>query len=323
MDNQAPMKGTHQQAPGYSPQTYPHFEEDEIDLRELFGILWAEKWLIIGVTAIFAIASVIYALMQTDIYRAEAVLAPANNDQNMSGLASQLGGAAALLGVNVGSSGGDDISTAIATLRSRQFIGSFIQKNELLVPLFAGRWDKAAGEGVIDEDVYDPTTETWVAGGSPSEQEAYRAFSGILSIGGPDRTTGIVTIAINWHNPVEAADWVNKLVAAINTHVRTQDVSEANRAIAYLRAQLEQTQLVDMQRVFYQLIESQTRVTMLADVRDEYVFQVIDPATVPDQKAEPRRSMMVMVGTMVGGLFALMLVYLRRKFMADQDRPAS
>ena len=57
---------------------------------------------------------------------------------------------------------------------------------------------------------------------------------------------------------------MNKFVAAINTNVRTQDKEEANNAIAYLRRQLEQTQLVDMQRVFYQLIESQTRITLLA-----------------------------------------------------------
>ena len=47
-----------------------------------------------------------------------------------------------------------------------------------------------------------------------------------------------------------------------------RDASEANGAIEYLRRQLEQTQLVDMQRLFYQLIESQARITMLADVRD-------------------------------------------------------
>ncbi|MDO9318899.1 MAG: Wzz/FepE/Etk N-terminal domain-containing protein [Gammaproteobacteria bacterium] len=296
------------------PQPYADYVEDEIDLRELFWILWAEKWLIIGVTALFAIGSVIYALMQPDIYRAEAVLAPADNDQSMGGLSAQFGGAAALLGVNVGGSGGDNISTAIATLKSRQFIGRFIQSNNLLVPLFAGSWDKSTGVGVINEEAYDASSGIWLsAGGPPSQQNAYRAFTNILSIGGPDRTTGIVTIAINWHNPIEAAEWVNKLVAAINADIRTQDVDEANRAIAYLRGQLEQTQLVDMQRVFYQLIESQTRITMLADVRDEYVFRVIDPATIPDVKVEPRRSNIAIVGTMVGGLFALAIVYLRRK----------
>jgi LPS O-antigen subunit length determinant protein (WzzB/FepE family) len=299
-------------------QAYSNNVEDEIDLRELFWILWAEKWLIIAVTILFAIGSVNYALMQTDIYRAEAILAPADSEQSMGGLSAQFGGAAALLGVNLGDTGGDSISTAIATLRSRQFIGRFIEENDILVPLFAGSWDKRTREGVIDGEIYDVSNGTWLStGGPPSIQDAYRTFTGILSISGPDPATGIITIAINWNNPVQAALWVNKLVAAINTEVKSRDVSEANRAITYLQAQLEQTQLVDMQRVFYQLIESQTRVTMLADVRDEYVFRVIDPATIPDVKVEPRRSVIAIGGTAAGGVFAIMIVYLRRLLKSE------
>lgn len=293
--------------------------EDEVDLRELFWTLWAERWLIIGVTTLFAIGSVIYALQQTDIYRAEAVLSPANNEQSVSGLSAQLGGAAALLGVNVGDGGGDSISTAIAILKSRQFLARFIQENGILVSMFAGSWDKRTEEGVIDAGIYDVSNGTWRSeDGPPSMQDAYRTLNGALSVSGPTPRTGIVTIAINWHNPIEAAEWVNKLVAAINTEIKSQDVNEANRAITYLRGQLEQTQLVDMQRVFYQLIESQTRVTMLADVRDEYVFRVIDPAVVPDFKIAPRRSLIAMVGTLAGGLFALVIVFLRRLFRPRQ-----
>ena len=36
--------------------------DDEIDLRELFSVLWAGKVKIIAITAVFAVASVIYAL---------------------------------------------------------------------------------------------------------------------------------------------------------------------------------------------------------------------------------------------------------------------
>lgn len=287
--------------------------KNEIDLPELFSFFWADKWFIVAVTALFAICSLIYALLLTDIYRAEAVLAPAESDQNRGGLAAQFGSAAALLGVNVGSSGGENISTAIATLRSRQFIGRFIEENDLLVPLFAGTWDKRSGGSAIDDEIYDVESGTWLLkDGEPTEQEAYRAFMEALSVIGPDGTMGIVTVGISWHNPIEAAEWVNKLVAAINRQIKEQDVNEANRAIAYLRRQLEQTQLVDMQRVFYQLIESQTRITMLADVRDEYMFRVIDPATMPDQRNSPRRSLMVIIGAFAGVFLALLLAYLRR-----------
>jgi uncharacterized protein involved in exopolysaccharide biosynthesis len=289
--------------------------EDEIDLRELFWILWAEKWLIVGVTALFAIGSVIYALMQTDIYKAEAVLAPAETEQSSGGLATQFGGAAALLGVNVGGGGGDAINTALATLRSRQFLGRFIEDNDLLVPLFASSWDASTQTSVNNEAVYNSATGEWLLeNGPPTAHDAFRAMSGILSVSEPNRDTGVVTVAIVWPNPVEAAAWVNKLVNAINQEIRARDVREANSAITYLKQQLASTQLVDMQRVFYQLIESQTRITMLADVRDEYVLRIIDPAVVPDRKIAPRRSFICILGTLVGGVLSLMIVFLRRLF---------
>jgi uncharacterized protein involved in exopolysaccharide biosynthesis len=294
------------------PAAQPVYVDDEIDLRELFGMLWAEKRLIAAITGAAAVLSVIVALVMTEIYTAETVLAPAETE-NSSGMMAQLGNAAALLGVSSGESGGDIINTAIATLKSRQFIGRFIEEKQLLVSLFASSWDKREQRSVIDESIYDPSTGEWLtANGAPSSLDAYRAFSSIMTVTGPDRNTGIIRVSINWHNPQEAAQWVNQLVQELNQEIRSHDVLEANNAILFLRSQLESTQLVDMQRVFFQLIESQTRITMLADVRDEYVFRVIDPAVVPDQKSEPRRALICIIGTMAGGMLSLMLVFIRR-----------
>jgi uncharacterized protein involved in exopolysaccharide biosynthesis len=115
---------------------HPVYTNDEIDLRELFGIVWAEKKLIVAITGVAAVLSVILALLMTEIYTAEAVLAPVEVE-NSSSMISQLGNAAALLGVNASDSSGDAINIVIATLRSGQFIGRFIEQKQLLMPLFA------------------------------------------------------------------------------------------------------------------------------------------------------------------------------------------
>jgi uncharacterized protein involved in exopolysaccharide biosynthesis len=46
----------------------------------------------------------------------------------------------------------------------------------------------------------------------------------------------------------------------------------------------------------------------LAKVNEEYVFQVIDPATVPEVRAWPRRSLIVVVGVVGGFLLAMFVV---------------
>ena len=43
--------------------------DDEIDLRELWNVIWRGKWLIIAITTIFAVASVFYALSLPNIYK--------------------------------------------------------------------------------------------------------------------------------------------------------------------------------------------------------------------------------------------------------------
>lgn len=55
---------------------FPHTTgDDEIDLRELFSVIWQGKWLVIAITAVFAIGSVVFAIMQPNIYKSEALLA--------------------------------------------------------------------------------------------------------------------------------------------------------------------------------------------------------------------------------------------------------
>jgi len=307
----------HPMAPQYRP-----IEDDEIDLLELFKILWTGRWVIVSVTAAAAVISVVVALVMTEIYRAEATLAPATSRESGSPLASQLGGAAALIGINLPTSeDGGRVNNAMAIMRSRDFIFRFIRENELLVPLFAGRYDRAEQTSVVDPTVYDEDTGEWLLDEDdvPTEWDGYRAFDEIFSLS-QDRDTGIVTVSVEWHDPVLATQWVNSLVQRINQEVKAADQAEAENAIAYLRRQLQSTQLVEMQQVFYDLIETQTRVSMLADVREEYVFQVVDPALVPDEKIAPRRSLIAVLGTLLGAMLALVGVLIRHYVATSSGR---
>ena len=58
----------------------PHFD-DEIDLRELFNVLWTAKRLIILITAVFAIGSVAYSLSLTNYYKSESLLFTRSNSE--------------------------------------------------------------------------------------------------------------------------------------------------------------------------------------------------------------------------------------------------
>jgi LPS O-antigen subunit length determinant protein (WzzB/FepE family) len=50
---------------------------------------------------------------------------------------------------------------------------------------------------------------------------------------------------------------------------------------------------------------------MLAEVSDEYVLKTIDPANSPDEKAKPKRALIVVLATMLGGMLSVIVVLVR------------
>ena len=289
--------------------------DDEIDLKELFMVLWSGKWLITGITGFAAVISVVIAVMLPNIYTANALLAPAEQSGGgMGALMQQYGGLASLAGVSL--PGGEDGSRAqlgIQLMKSRAFIGDFVQRRDILPELIAVKaWDAGSGKIVFDPESYDAASKTWVREvvppkqPTPSNQEAHKVFSQILDVS-QDQQTGYVTVSVDHQSPVVAAQWVNWLIEDVNSAVKAQDVSEAEKSIEYLREQVTNTSLADLQAVFFDLIQSQTETVMLAEVRREYVFKVIDPAVVPEEKSKPSRALICVLGTLLGGMLGVVI----------------
>ncbi|MFT5812533.1 MAG: hypothetical protein ACI9VT_000268 [Psychroserpens sp.] len=301
-------------------QQHHLLEDDEIDLAELWHAIWSGKLLIIAISGLFAISSIIYAINQPNIYKATTLLAPASEQGGASGLskmAGQFGGLASLAGINLGGGGTDKTGLALEVLKSRVFIEKFINNHQLLVPLMAAKnWNVKTNTLVFNSDIYNATTKTWVREveapkqPEPSSWEAYKAFKDILVVAA-DKETGMITLTIEHYSAEIATQWLLWLVSDINAAMRDQDKAEAQRSIDYLSTKLQETQLADMQTVFYQLIEQQTKTIMLAEVSLEYVLKTIDPANAPEEKAKPKRALIVVLGTMLGGILSVLIVLVR------------
>ncbi|NVK00497.1 MAG: LPS O-antigen length regulator, partial [Oceanospirillaceae bacterium] len=62
---------------------------------------------------------------------------------------------------------------------------------------------------------------------------------------------------------------------------------------------------------FFDLIQSQIETMMLAKATPEYLFKTIDPAVVPELKVKPKRSLIVALGVLLGGMLGVLLVLIR------------
>ncbi len=294
-------------------------QDEEIDLRELLSRLWAGKWLILAVAGLFGLIAVAVTLQMPNIYKSEVLLAPAAQEDKgaLAGLAGQFGGLASLAGISMGGSGLDQTTLALEVLKSRAFLAEFVRKHQLEVPLMAAkRWDAIAGQWEINEEAYDTKNSKWVRTVSPplksepSDLELHEKFVNEVMSVNQDKKSGLVSLSVSLMSPAEAARWASLLIKDLNEYMRARDVSEAEKSIAYLNAQLSKTSLADMQQIFYQLIEQQTRTVMLANVRGEYVLKTVDPAMTPERKDKPRRAFICLISGLFGIFLAVIFVLL-------------
>lgn len=298
--------------------TATNTQNDEIDLKEIWVALWGGRLLILGMAVAFAVLAAVVSLKMPNRYTAEVVLSPASDEENASSLlSSRIGGLASLAGFNPRAAMMDKTSIALEVLKSRAFIAEFINTHGYAAPLFAGAgWSIKKGKWIYNPDIYDAKTGEWVREvkppktPKPSDWELYNKFNRALAVE-PDLKTGIVRVSFTSLSPTAASEWVGKLVMDLNSTMRQRDISDANKSITYLQQQLQKTSVTEMQKIFYQLIEQQTKKVMLAEVRDEYVFKVIDPATVPEEKSGPKRALIVLGATLGGGFIGMVIALIR------------
>lgn len=250
--------------------------------------------LIFGLSFVFGLALFVSAAFMTPVYEAEISLIPVeeSNDGSLTSLISSFGGLGRFAGLR--SSGPTRKDEALAMLRSRGFILTFIEAHN--------------GYAVLYPEAWDPETGSWRPGKYvPSEQEVYlRVVESVLRVS-QSKDSGIITVAVSLNDRLAAAQWANEIVRMLNQKFREYVAAEARRSIEYLYGELEKASSVELRQVIHRLVETQIQTIMLTNVRKDFVFRVIDPAVAPDADyyVWPRRVLLAFIGLVLGGFLGL------------------
>lgn len=275
-----------------------------LELGFTFRVLWQSRVFIIGMTILSIIITYFISLNLPNTYKADSLLAPVSDSSNngFSGLSGQLGNLASFAGLGLKQESVSKTQLALETLTSRSFLMKFFDDYELKPLIMAvDGWDEEFNELKFDESIYDNQNGKWLSSGEndgnnvPSLFEVYEEFVQENLLITVDKETGLVSISIFHRSPVVAKDILDKLIEAINRHMRNVDIVDAKANISYLEEALEGTEVSDMRSIFFQLIEKQQQTMMLASVKNEYVFKIIDPPMIPEESYGPKRLLMCII----------------------------
>lgn len=279
-------------------------KEDEIDLLELIRTLLQSWKLIVFITIISTGLAVMYSLLSPEVFMAETLLAPVQDEETgISSSLTQFGSLAAMAGVSIPSD--SSVEQVVATLNSRRFLRLFIEKKNLFTVLF--------------EEIWDDKKQVWLVESSDDEPtilDAVTTFQeDVLSVV-EDKKSGLITLSVSWKDSQVAAEWANDLVKQLNEQLREQAIQDSNKKVGYLEKELSKTTLTDVRDVLYNLLESEKQKAMLANVNEDFALEVIDPAIAPEQREKPQRKLIVAFGGISGaflGIFAVFFLQFLKK----------
>lgn len=272
---------------------------EAIRFDTLLSLIVRQRYLVLASIVSSTIVMISASFIMTPVYRARTVLAPANEAGPlgmMGSVVGQLGGVAALAGLEPGSD--EKTQEAMAVLVSRQLTENFIRERGLLPILYARKWDAAAGRWKVS------------ARRAPSLARAADMFDRRVRRAYIDKKSGMAILEIDWEDPDQAADWANEIVKRVNAQMRSRAIAEASSSIAYLTAQLAQTDQVEVRAAINGLIEAKVKQRMVATVNPEYAFRVLDPAAPPDPRdpVRPNKILFAIAGPLLGVMIGILLV---------------
>lgn len=305
--------------------------DDEIDVREIILLLWKKKYAILGLTSIFAISSVIYALSLQNIYTSSTILVPTDQQESLNTKLSSYKNLAGLAGVKLPSSGENKSREAVARILSFKFFSERFIPNIKLENLMAVQeWVAEENKLIYSESDFDVKQNKWIRKVDyplqtmPSNQESYEKYREIIDLN-IDDDTGFVFISINHVSPHIAKKWLDIIIFNINSNMRELDKQKAQNSINFLNQSSKTTNIQSIKEAIAALLEEQMQTLMLASSNEDYIFKVIEAPIAPEIKTSPIRSIICIVITLIGGFLSLIIVLVQHywgnlvSFLTDES----
>lgn len=300
---------------------------DEIDLLEVFLKIWNYKRFIILFTAVVAIGAIIYSLVQDPEYESSVKLyKKTGEDQSSSrlqGLASQFG------------MGGAVPSGTIYNIKD------VVNSRRINRKILYKEWENEK----FDEPVN--LIEYWEVEGDSQEekfQKALKTINNRISVN-RDEETQLITITVMMPEAQMAADVGNHLTTLVEEYVQNEEKSSTQQNLQHIEQRLEtvkkeltkaeeelkrfresnrvitespQLQMemgrlqrqVEIKQQVYLTLQKEREMAEIDLVKETPVINVLDEAMVPQERAKPKRKLIVIVGTFAGFFMSLLIVVL-------------
>jgi len=285
-------------------QEEPYYE-DEIDLVELFAVIWKHKIFIFIFVFLVSVGAVVYSLMQDNIYQSKAVLTPPMTEKSsgLSRLAGQMGPFSSMLPSSL--SGGANIYNSMKNLLENQkFLTVIVKENKFYNNLFEN----------FDEL---KKTEDF---SKHKDFMYFKAFKNAISLS-QDEESGFITLSVKHEDRVFTKKAVDVLLKNISSYMKKNELQNINLKIENYKDEIANASDIILKNKLSEFVASLIQSKIMAKAQTYYGFEIISEPYVPDEldKVGPNRKLICIVAFVTACILSVFMVFLYEFVKSNKD----
>jgi uncharacterized protein involved in exopolysaccharide biosynthesis len=280
--------------------------EDEIDLIELWRVIWAGRLFIISFVVICTlIAGVISFAFLPTIYKSTATLIPAKQEKSTLG---SLGGLLGNIPIPIALPG-QGASNIMSFLESRTLKERLINKHNLLPVLYP--------------DLWNPEAKTWKVTDSDTKPTIVKALqTGILDAVfsvSQDKRTELITISWTGEDPAFCSLMLQRVINELTFFLENEYVSDARREREFVEKLSEITRERLASQTVYTELRKQLELAKINEAKKLDTFEVLDNPYVPEKPFKPKKGLIIAL-TFVSSAFIALFGVFFLNFIRNQKK---
>jgi len=254
--------------------------EYEINLLELWQVIWKRKMIIISLTIIFVTVTIIVSFAMKNVYRAEATITAVKMISSNDSIFDQLNHKPSLPFP-------DPVTT--------QDLRNVINSNAIRMKVFYSHNLMPVLFGTKRND-------------SHKDAEGLKMLAHGLKIKN-NKKDATITVSFDWNDSKIAVQIVEYILQELSnelTHTAKELSNERRNALEKQYAQTDDPHLRNQIRY---LINEQDLISRMAEVKENFAFKIIDPPRSLPEKVKPKRVQMIALSFVVSLLMGIFLSF--------------
>ncbi len=292
-----------------------------IDLVQFLGFLRQRLRWIIGAVLVGGVLAIVYLNIATPKYSAIMRVSAASSGGGLGGALGQLGGIAAMAGLDLGkgaSSAASPFDLYLDKLRSHANAVEVARDPILMRHIFYKEWDATAGRWhapdtlsyKLEQFLNDIAGRPRIPYRPPGADELSEYLLEKVRITPPKpKDPPLTSIYFEDRDPVIAAMLLNKVHGFADDSVRRLSLRRAIENSRFLTSRLQTTQNLDQKMRLSEILLEQERQIMMASSNVSYAATPSEPAVPSPEPVTPNVVATIVVGLLLGGLIGLLVLF--------------